>query len=631
MEPLREDDPSTIGRYRLSARLGIGAAGEVYLAHTPGGRPVAVKTIHPHLVRDRDFPRRFAREVAAARAVGGFHTAALIDAGRTHTAAWLVTEYVAAPSLRQVITRHGPLPENAVVGIGRGIAEALARIHAAGVVHRDLKPSNVLVTADGPRVIDFGIAAIHGDTATALGTPGFMAPEQVNGGHIGPATDMFSLGALLVYAITGRGPFGDADAVALLHRAAAGTADLSGVPDGPLLRLASACLAREPARRPVPGQVLAALESAADTSLPQAVRDHVRSYDRPQPGAPVRPRRSRRPARLIGALALVLILVAATGVALRAAREPVSGLATPSPTLVGPARPTQIPTSLFGVLHSLSLSPDGRELFVAYSTGVRVIDTVTDQATRTIPVQSRDYALMSADGRRVYSLSWLADHTAVHDAASGAKIAEIPVDAATFAVPAPPGTLMYLESRRRLFAVDTRGDTVVGAPIEFGFDVHGYASVAGGRKLYVVQSVGRPIDQQKTLSVLDTATATVRGPIAFDGRPGAIAVSANGLRAGVIDSAGDRLCVLDTETDTVLGSVPLGQHPSEVALSPDGARAYLSVDDVATVIVVDTVSFTVLDRIRVARTPTELMVSPDGRRLYVGSRDEPMVTVVPLD
>src|SRR5580698_5709326 len=180
MESLAGDDPTEIGGYRLGGRLGAGGMGRVYLAFTAGGRPVALKIVRPELGDDPDFRDRFRQEVTAARRVHGLYTAQVLDADPDASPPWLVTAYVPGPSLQQAVAGHGPLPADAVVLLMAGIAEALQVIHGAGLVHRDLKPSNVLLAADGPRVIDFGIARAADATSMtrtgiAIGSPGFMA------------------------------------------------------------------------------------------------------------------------------------------------------------------------------------------------------------------------------------------------------------------------------------------------------------------------------------------------------------------------------------------------------------------------------------------------------------------------
>ncbi|WP_200307870.1 serine/threonine-protein kinase [Streptomyces adelaidensis] len=266
-EALEVGDPRQVGRYRIVAPLGAGGMGRVYLGRSPGGRFVAVKVVRPELAEDGDFRRRFAREVAAARRVNGVFTAGVVDADLDGSPAWLATAYVPGVPLGDAVAAHGPWPQAAVLALGSGLAEALEAIHAAGVVHRDLKPSNILLAADGPRVIDFGIS-VAGEasaltrTGTVVGTPGFMSPEQLTGKPVGPASDVFALGAVLAFTATGAGPFGTGSAHALGFRVVYEEPDLHQLPSV-LRTLVACCLAKEPGRRPA---VTTLLHQLADTS-----------------------------------------------------------------------------------------------------------------------------------------------------------------------------------------------------------------------------------------------------------------------------------------------------------------------------------------------------------------------------
>ncbi|MFE5816307.1 protein kinase [Streptomyces sp. NPDC056479] len=266
MEKLGPGDPQHIGVYRLLARLGAGGMGDVYLARSDRGRTVAVKLVRRELAAQEEFRARFRQEVQAARQVGGFWTAPVLDADTEAEVPWVATGYVAGPSLQQVVGHdHGALPERSVRILTAGLAHALRDIHAAGIVHRDLKPSNVLVTIDGPRVIDFGIARAletvdeSGLTRTGalVGSPGFMAPEQVRGDRITPACDVFCLGSVLAYAATGRLPFGsiDSGAHAVMFRIAQEEPDLEGVPEG-IAELVRDCLRKDPGARPTLERIL---------------------------------------------------------------------------------------------------------------------------------------------------------------------------------------------------------------------------------------------------------------------------------------------------------------------------------------------------------------------------------------
>jgi Protein kinase domain len=289
MKALAADDPRVIGEYRLRAVLGAGGMGRVYLGMSPAGRAVAIKVVHPDLARDSEFLRRFGQEVAAARAVSGIYTAPVVASGLDERPPWLATAFVPGPSLDQVVSEHGPLPEAALWPLLAGLVEALQAIHACGVVHRDLKPANVLLAADGPRVIDFGISrAIDGTTLTAagmvFGTPGYMSPEQAEGNPAGPASDVFALGCVIGYAATGAGPFGTGTAAAVLYRVVHGEAMLAAVPPG-LREIVSGCLAKDPAARPTPAGLAAALAAgnrgtvtSAVTFWPRSVADVIGAY-----------------------------------------------------------------------------------------------------------------------------------------------------------------------------------------------------------------------------------------------------------------------------------------------------------------------------------------------------------------
>jgi serine/threonine protein kinase len=261
VDVLTPEDPRQVGRYRLLARLGSGGMGQVFLGQSPGGRLVAVKLIRPELACNPEFRARFAREVAAARMVSGIFTAPVVDADPDCPQPWLVTAYVDGTSLAEAVAADGPLPAISVLTLAAGLAEGLDAIHAAGVVHRDLKPENVMLASDGPRIIDFGISRAQDAKALTRagwvpGSPGFMSPEQAEGQPAGPPSDIFSLGAVLVFAATGRGPFGSGAPTVLLRRVVCGKPNLGGVP-APARDLIERCLASDPLLRPTAGQILA--------------------------------------------------------------------------------------------------------------------------------------------------------------------------------------------------------------------------------------------------------------------------------------------------------------------------------------------------------------------------------------
>ncbi|GAB2721480.1 serine/threonine-protein kinase [Streptomyces bullii] len=260
MRALEADEPTAVGPYRLLGRLGSGGMGRVYLGRSAGGRTVAVKIVHPHFALDEEFRARFRREVEAARRVGGAWTAPVLDADPEAPVPWVATAYAAGPSLASAVADGGPLPAPTVRVLGAGLAEALAAVHDLGLVHRDVKPSNVLLTLDGPLLIDFGIARATDGTASltstgvSIGSPGYMSPEQILGKGVTGAADVFSLGAVLVCAATGEPPFAGDSSAALLYKVVHEEPEL-GPLDGELRELAAACLAKEPGARPTPTEV----------------------------------------------------------------------------------------------------------------------------------------------------------------------------------------------------------------------------------------------------------------------------------------------------------------------------------------------------------------------------------------
>jgi WD40 repeat protein len=254
VNPLKTGDPELVGGYRLLGRLGVGGMAQVFLGTSPGGRKVAVKLIRPEYADDAEFRRRFAREIAAARQVGGFHTAAVVDADPDADPPWMVTAYIPGPSLSEAVGQNGPLDPAQVRELGAALAEGLTAIHACGLIHRDLKPGNIILGPDGPRIIDFGIARTANSSALTtvnalIGTYGYMAPEQLGRKQVTFRSDLFALGGVLVFAATGHGPFDADELPAVIGRILSEPPDLSPLV-GPLHDILDACLDKDPVNRP---------------------------------------------------------------------------------------------------------------------------------------------------------------------------------------------------------------------------------------------------------------------------------------------------------------------------------------------------------------------------------------------
>lgn len=334
VDGLSPDDPREVGGYRVLRRLGSGGMGVVYLAADPTGRRVAIKVIHPQWARDAGFRRRFTREVAAARRVARFCTAPVLDASLEGELTYLVTEYVDGPDLATVVRERGPLTGGNLEALAAGVAVALHAIHGAGVVHRDLKPSNVVLSPTGPRVIDFGVAQLTEPESlpsqTMLGTPAFMAPEQVRGEPVTPASDVFAWGGLVTYAGTGRLPFGGGPAAEVLYRVAHEGPNLDGL-DARVHPLVERAMAKQPDARPTTQELLGALMGRPAAEPAEATQLVERTWTTgipagrglAPPGRPAtrRRRRGRWVAALAG-LAAVVTLGAAGAWAALTDRDP---------------------------------------------------------------------------------------------------------------------------------------------------------------------------------------------------------------------------------------------------------------------------------------------------------------------
>ncbi|WP_432067704.1 serine/threonine-protein kinase [Streptomyces sp. C10-9-1] len=291
MMRLRREDPRVVGSFRLHRRLGAGGMGVVYLGSDRKGQRVALKVIRPDLAEDQEFRSRFAREVSAARRIRGGCTARLVAADLEADRPWFATQYVPGPSLHDKVVEEGPLRAADTAAVGAALSEGLVAVHEAGVVHRDLKPSNILLSPKGPRIIDFGIAWATGASTlthvgTAVGSPGFLAPEQVRGAAVTPATDVFALGATLAYAAMGDSPFGHGSSEVMLYRVVHEEPHLDGVHDA-LAPLVAACLAKAPEERPSTLQLSMRLKEIAareaqglHDARPPAPRDRDRDRDR---------------------------------------------------------------------------------------------------------------------------------------------------------------------------------------------------------------------------------------------------------------------------------------------------------------------------------------------------------------
>ncbi|GAA3801535.1 hypothetical protein GCM10022226_21600 [Sphaerisporangium flaviroseum] len=325
--PLHAGDPVRLGAYRIVGRLGAGGQGVVYLAESAGGDPVAIKMLHAS--PDTASVFRFRRESEVLPKVASFCTAQVLETGVAGTVPYIVSEYIEGPTLQQAVAERGPLRGRELHRLAVGTITALAAIHRAGVVHRDFKPANVLLSRDGPRVIDFGIARQAGGEATEggpIGTPSYMAPEQLGEDPVGPAADLFAWACTMTFAATGHPPFGTDSLPAILRRILHAEPDLGGL-DGELRDLVATCLAKDPEARPMTRQVLLQLLGRPPEAPARAAGQEELEAGSTYAAQPTAPPRRRRG---LGAVIAVIAVLLIGGLAYRVI--PASGTPSPSPS-----------------------------------------------------------------------------------------------------------------------------------------------------------------------------------------------------------------------------------------------------------------------------------------------------------
>jgi len=573
VDSLQPGDPASVGGYRLLGRLGAGGMGQVFLGESPGGRMVAVKLIHPAHAGTPHFRERFAREISAARRVGGFHTAPVVDADPHADPPWMVTAYIEGPSLQDAVGRYGLMPPDRLRALGAGLAEGLAAIHASGLVHRDLKPANVILAADGPRIIDFGIAravdATTGLTTTGavVGTIAYMSPEQIRSEPAGPASDVFSLGCVLAFAATGRPPFSGDSAAAVMFRIVNQPPDLTGVAETGLAGLIAACLAKTAAERPLVPAILAAFAGrsvalapglaplAAPAAPPAAVsagRDGVPTQthapDRGATGAvaaaktaaraaDARPGRRSRPGRVLAAWVAGVVAVA-VGVtfALAYGIPALTGRAAPRATdfkVTGPVpvRDRTLSTQVGAQFGGISFSPDGR-LLAAGSNGHAYLWNLTNGlrlATLDDPGDGAGAEAFSPAGKLLADGDSVLNRVYLWNTVTGLR-------AATLAAPGPGG-------------------------------IDGVAFSRDGRLL----AAG---DSNKHVYVWDVGTGQLTLALANASIDGGVAFSPDGrlLAAAGVTGRGGLTYLWDTSTGKLTATLrdPGGQGVNAVAFSPNG-------------------------------------------------------------
>ena len=624
MDRLQAGDPASVGGYRLLGRLGAGGMGQVFLGQSPGGRMVAVKLIHPAHAGTPHFRERFAREIEAARRVGGFHTAPVVDADPLADPPWMVTAYIEGPSLQDAVGRYGPMPPDRLRALAAGLAEGLAAIHARGLVHRDLKPANVILAADGPRIIDFGIAravdATTGltTTGTVMGTLAYMSPEQLRGEPAGPPSDVFSLGSVLAFAATGRPPFSGDSAAAVMFRIVNQPPDLTGVAEAGLARLIMGCLAKTATERPRVPAVLAAFTgqstafaggtafagdtalaggfapptpvvrpAAADGPLTQTqVPGHaVIGATRAPAGATTgraHPRRARRRRGkvLAGWLVAAAAAAAVTVAALAYGVPALTGRAEPRTTDLSvsgpvPVRDRTLSTQAGAQFGGISFSPDGHLLAAGSGGQTYLWNLVTGQRLATLddPGDGAGAEVFSRDGKLLADGDSVLNRVYLWDTATGRRAATLTapgsggIDGMAFS---PNGKLLAAgDSNMHVYVWDVGTGHLALTLADASID--GGVAFSPDSKLLAAAGV---TGHSGLTYLWNTATghklATLRDP----GGQGvnAVAFSPNGKVLATGDSDGS-VYEFDTATDLAsTGWTPPGQHGpvNAVTFSPDG-------------------------------------------------------------
>lgn len=622
MDALQPGDPGQVAGYRLLGRLGQGGMGQVFLGRSPGGRQVAVKIIHREHAHSPVFRDRFAREVEAARRVGGFHTAQVVDADPGADPPWMITAYIPGPSMQEAVAARGPLPPDQVRALAAGLAEGLAAIHACGLVHRDLKPQNVILAADGPRIIDFGIArpldaSAMTATGAVIGTYAYMSPEQVDGRPAGPPSDVFSLGAVLTFAATGRSPFAAASIPAVAHRITLERPELGGLP-GDLHDLIAACLAKNPDDRPTLARLLGELGDRPDTVMDSAPP--------PPPGIPTNeppPPGIRRRTILLAGLGAAAVAAVPVGVILTEGSHSRRTAKTPTPA---PRRSPAYEATLAqhtDSVDAVAFSPDGKLL----ASGSE------DDSVQLWSMAGRTRVgnlLILGDSDRVYSATFspdgktLATGTARHtirlwDVASRTKTATLTghtngVDCVVFS---PDGRTLASSSDDktiRLWDVVGRGsvatltghtDTIL--TVAFSPDGRTLASGCNDKTIRLWDVASR------------TTTATLTG---HTGGVGCVVFSPDGK--SLASGAGDNMVVVWSVAERKYTAILTGHtdRVTGVAYSPDG-RTLISCGDDRTVRLWDVASQNNTATLTGHTADvTSVAITPDGAYAATGSKDK---------
>jgi len=638
LEPLAEDDPSQLGDYRLLGRLGSGGMGVAYLASDSTRNWIVVKTIWPHLAADRAFRARLVRELQVMRTVSGTTTAALLNADTETKTPWFAMEFIPGMTLARTVEDSGPLPSGEIGTFARDLLNVLQSVHTAGVTHRDLKPANIMLSPNGPRLIDFGIADLEGGTqltgaGAVLGSTGWLAPEQVRGDDATTATDVHAWALCVMYAATGVPPFGADTSAAAIYRVLETTPDVPASIREPLHGVLVQALAKDPAQRPTLQRITAAL--AEPTPTPQLQQTpQLAPQPKPTPAVstgpvvpvtdsrnaairPAQPRRSKRAGVgwwIMGTTAVAFIAVVAF---LSSNPNDDNGFARDTDTIPVGSRP-------WGV----AIAPDGSRVYVvnANDGSVSVIDAESNTVTRSIRVGSEPLGVaVTPDGSRVYVTNRGSNSVSVIDAVSNTVTGTIPVSSRPRGVAVTPdGSRVYVTNRgsNSVSVIDAVSNTVTDT-IPVGSEPFGIAVAPDSSRIYVAN------EGSGSVSVIDAVSNTVSNTIPDAGEvPWLVALAPDGNTIYVTGMLGRSVLVIDAVSNTVIDTIPVGGSSLGVAVSPDGSQVYVSKPFSDSVSVIDAISNTVTVTTPVGSEPRGVVVAPDGNRIYVPNQGSDSVSVI---
>lgn len=578
MQPLGFGDPIRLGPYRIAGVLGEGGMGKVYAGQDSSGRLAAVKVLRPELAHNRDLAQRFLREARTAQAVTSTGVARVVGSQTEGGRPWIATEYLSGPTLEQAITDHGPLDDVGVRALAGALASTLQEIHAVGLIHRDLKPANIVLTSSGPRIIDFGIARPeHGLTLTTTGqapaTPGYGAPEQILGQRVSPSADVFSLGAVLVYAASGRRAYEGAHVAAVQYEVVHGSPALHAVPQA-LRALIAPCLAKEPAHRPHPSAVVKAFTPprGADRfwrkgTLGRRIKEHEARTDQlttasgtTVPG--VRPSRRLFLTSLAAGGAVLAVGGGATAWWLNRGPDlPEAADAAPAELLTSGEYERGVPpTPLWGPLKAAApsasmLLPVRDVVMIAGLSGGITAHRVTDGRQKwTLPRVSPSAGVLRLTDRQFVAAD-ATGNVLAFDASTSEQRWSVPAGAQKLLATAPDASLVYfLTNDDEVAAVDTEGRKVrwtAGAPAGISVDPAAVAGAGPGR-LVVCTADGQYF-------ALDSATGDVAWQLG--GHAGTALTPA--IEERIVYVGGKSLLALDLETGDEVWSA------SSQSLNPD--------------------------------------------------------------